>query len=236
VERVLQRALAVDPRNRFANASEFWSQLREAAGVPVSSDGGSRRVTRTVDETEPPALTEAAVRTEIPAVVPTVQQVPAPHVQLARDASAYGSVPQPVPRPKRGYGCLLFFLVSAVVAACVSSVSLEPVRDRIVSFLEWPSDDSPPRNASKAAPPSSASNMCRVDARWAKPLRIATEEFLGGKVQIKVRHGQSGAELAVGKITGFTNSQDGLCDGYQIALVPKAGTSMTRAGFFLIPP
>lgn len=186
VERVLQRALAVDPRNRFANASEFWSRLREAAGVPVSSDGGNRRVTRTVDETELPALTEGPVRTEIPAVVPTVQQGPAPDIHLARESAVSGSISQPKLRAARGCGCVPFVFGGALVFAAAAAAALYLFPERLADFLPVPTGTPVPSIAPPPAPASSSmisalacvapccgGSECRVDgansSSWALP-------------------------------------------------------------------
>jgi serine/threonine-protein kinase len=70
IERVLQRALAVDPRNRFQRAGEFW----QALGVAVENAPAPRgltQVARTVDATTP-------ARTEIPEHPITIPGVPPP--------------------------------------------------------------------------------------------------------------------------------------------------------------
>ena len=72
LERVLTRALAVDPRNRHATLRELWPQLVAAAGSPVQSASPSavRKITETDAGT--PKGTEPPLEL-VPGVPPTLR-------------------------------------------------------------------------------------------------------------------------------------------------------------------
>jgi hypothetical protein len=132
VERVLVRALAVDPRNRFRNAGEFWTQLSAAAADASAPEQGRLTPATTVNDEDAGRVhqTERDL-TEIvdsPRTVPLpVAPAPVPATYVAapvQNDAAWPPTPAPPPRRRSRVGCIiavsllvLFVLTAAAVAA-----------------------------------------------------------------------------------------------------------------------
>lgn len=162
VERVLQRALAVDPRNRYRRAGEFWDALGaavrgERAPTPAKS------VSTTVDATAP-------VRTEIPehpitipgAPPPTMTQVP----PVPLNVGAYGAGSQPdlgkaarAPRPVARWGRRLFWAAATLIALSILVTigigGFDLAMQQAGSDHGWPTPTTVSPSAVSPAPPLS---------------------------------------------------------------------------------
>jgi serine/threonine protein kinase len=138
VERVLSRALAVDPRNRFTTAGEFWAALSAATGGAPAVEQGRLTPGTTVND-EPPDTVQLTARdsTEIvesPRTVPLpMTSTPVPATRMAApvmDVSAWQTAPASVPRRRPGVGCVIAISLAAFIllaaAAVVAAFVLAP--------------------------------------------------------------------------------------------------------------
>jgi eukaryotic-like serine/threonine-protein kinase len=163
VERVLQRALAVDPRNRFGNAGEFWDALGGAVhgrtGAARGPGGGG-----TVES-------DAPVRTEVPehpitipgAPAPTMTQVPplpltivgGPSADLRRAAySRAGTTARREKNTPHGKRRILWVGVVVVGLAVVAAGAVVGAEIALPEFELWGSHSpAPPSAVHSPVPP-----------------------------------------------------------------------------------
>jgi serine/threonine protein kinase len=166
VERVLQRALAVEPRNRYQRAGEFWDALMAAsAGEPstVQVAGTSK------DQPHDTAPGTQPDTTEIPEIPITVPQAPShaaigPVSHTVDDPNHDGServVPRGAPKGRQGRGLIGLVLAMGVGAAAtyalVRSMNREDQRQQ-------PAPSTPSAPAITAAASLAAPSAMPVDA------------------------------------------------------------------------
>ncbi|MCA9631434.1 MAG: protein kinase [Myxococcales bacterium] len=94
VEAVFQRALAVDPRHRYADAGLFWNDLLEVAGLPDLATGGLRRDARAEGFRFPQS---EHLELERPSSTPP----PSLSVDLGLEAQQTQQAPSPQPAPSQ---------------------------------------------------------------------------------------------------------------------------------------
>jgi eukaryotic-like serine/threonine-protein kinase len=104
VERVLQRALSVDPRNRYRRAGEFWDELGQAVEgklAPPSALANTEPAT-TEHDARPPA--NEVLKTEVPQYPLTVPQEPLPAALVPSFAgrTSHGATKPVASRPMGG--------------------------------------------------------------------------------------------------------------------------------------
>lgn len=175
VERVLARALAVDPRERFASAGELWDALADAVGLAPEVGAMPRRSFTGVVASAPPvalADTAPAETRPLPVAESASATAASAAVASAPRASAVASPPRPPKREQRRPSSslarsdrLVYAAVLAVAVAALAFVAFyklarsnpTPAADpapATPSMSARASPSSPPTSARAAAPSS----------------------------------------------------------------------------------
>lgn len=162
VERVLARAVAVDPRERFASAGELWDALAAAVGLAPEVGAMPRRSFGNVALAPPPAALADTAPAE-PQAVPAAS----PAASLPAPAPA-PSAPAPPRRPRRERPAvappparsdrLVFAGVLAVAVAALAFVAFYKLaRTTPAPAVDPTASASAPRAGPPPSPPPSAS-------------------------------------------------------------------------------
>ncbi len=106
VERVLQQALAVDPRNRFRSAGEMWDALEQAVAGTLGPSAALANTEPATTEHDARLPASHVLKTEVPQYPLTVPQEPLPGA-LVPSFPARTSHSQPKPAAARPMGGVL---------------------------------------------------------------------------------------------------------------------------------